>query len=197
MKELVRRTSPRAAGRGPERCLRIERPGGCNDQGDLRHQHVPGRVRNCVQRQARRTPGRRRPTAPPMGVPPEVTYDVSHVASFEAVDGGRTKMTVTEYGYTTERARDVLWELARSENVTFEIAEILLGDDHDLIHKATGGWLREAGKKDLQRLLRFLDGYAATMLRYAIEHLDGEQRSHYLSLKQATEAGQDRGGDRS
>jgi hypothetical protein len=132
-----------------------------------------------------------------MGVPPEVTYDVSHVASFEAVDGGRTKMTVTEYGYTTERTRDVLWELARSENVTFEIAEILLGDDHDLIHKATGGWLREAGKKDLQRLLRFLDGYAATMLRYAIEHLDGEQRSHYLSLKQATEAGQDRGGDRS
>jgi 3-methyladenine DNA glycosylase AlkD len=115
-----------------------------------------------------------------------------------------------------------LWELARSESVwerrtaivstsyfirqgdvndTFEIAEILLGDDHDLIHKATGGWLREAGKKDRQRLLRFLDGYAATMprtmLRYAIEHLDGEQRAHYLSLKQATEPGQDRGGDRS
>jgi hypothetical protein len=36
-----------------------------------------------------------------------------------------------------------------------------------------------------------------TMLRYAIEHLDGEQRAHNLSLKQATEAGQDRGGDRS
>jgi 3-methyladenine DNA glycosylase AlkD len=86
-------------------------------------------------------------------------------------------------------------------NDTFEIAEILLGDDHDLIHKATGGWLREAGKKNRQRLLRFLDGYAATMprtmLRYAIEHLHGEQRAHYLSLKQATEAGQDRGGDRS
>jgi 3-methyladenine DNA glycosylase AlkD len=86
-------------------------------------------------------------------------------------------------------------------NDTFEIAEILLGDDHDLIHKATGGWWREAGKKDRQRLLRFLDGYAATMprtmLRYAIEHLDGEQRAHYLRLKQATEAGQDRGGDRS
>ena len=32
-------------------------------------------------------------------------------------------------------------------NDTFEIAEILLGDDHDLIHKATGGWLREAGKE--------------------------------------------------
>jgi 3-methyladenine DNA glycosylase AlkD len=124
--------------------------------------------------------------------------------------------------YLFGKPRDVLWELARSESVwerrtaivstsyfirqgdvndTFEIAEILLGDDHDLIHKATGGWLREAGKKDRQRLLRFLDGYAATMprtmLRYAIEHLDGEQRAHYLSLKQATEPGQDRGGDRS
>jgi 3-methyladenine DNA glycosylase AlkD len=124
--------------------------------------------------------------------------------------------------YLSDKPHNILYELARSDNVwerrtaivstsyfirqgdvndTFEIAEMLLGDDHDLIHKATGGWLREAGKKDRQRLLRFLDGYAATMprtmLRYAIEHLDGEQRAHYLSLKQATEPGQDRGGDRS
>jgi hypothetical protein len=42
-----------------------------------------------------------------MGVPPGVPHDVPHVVSFEAMDGGRTKMTVTEYGYTTERARDV------------------------------------------------------------------------------------------
>src|SRR5919112_1861961 len=114
--------------------------------------------------------------------------------------------------YLFGKPRDVLWERRTAivstsyfirqgdVNDTFEIAEILLGDDHDLIHKATGGWLREAGKKDRQRLLRFLDGYAATMprtmLRYAIEYLDGEQRAHYLSLKQATEAGQDRGGDR-
>jgi uncharacterized protein YndB with AHSA1/START domain len=42
-----------------------------------------------------------------MGVPPGVPYDVLHVVSFEAADGGRTKMTVTEYGYTTERARDL------------------------------------------------------------------------------------------
>ncbi|MGH3089918.1 MAG: DNA alkylation repair protein [Gammaproteobacteria bacterium] len=104
--------------------------------------------------------------------------------------------------------REVLYEMARSENVwerriaivatsyfirqgdvadTFEIAEVLLGDEHDLIHKAAGGWVREAGKKDRQRLSSFLDRYAATMpramLRYAIEHLDTEQRSHYLSLK--------------
>lgn len=59
---------------------------------------------------------------------------------------------------------------------TFTVAEILLTDDQDLIHKATGGWLREAGKHDRQQLLRFLDTYAATMprvaLRYAIEHQD-------------------------
>ena len=48
---------------------------------------------------------------------------------------------------------------------TFEIAEMLLNDDHDLIHKVTGGWLREAGTKDRQRLLSFLDKHAATMCR--------------------------------
>ena len=63
---------------------------------------------------------------------------------------------------------------------------MLLDDEHDLIHKATGGWVREAGKKDRQRLLRFLERHAVTMprtaLRYAIEHLDKEQRAHYLGV---------------
>jgi 3-methyladenine DNA glycosylase AlkD len=83
---------------------------------------------------------------------------------------------------------------------TFEIAELLF-DDHDLIHKAAGGWLREAGKKDYQRLLSFLDRHATTMprtmLRYAIEHLDKEKRDHYLNMKKAAKAGQDQEGDRS
>jgi 3-methyladenine DNA glycosylase AlkD len=69
----------------------------------------------------------------------------------------------------------------------FKIAEMLLDDDQDLVHKATGWALREAGKKDRQRLLTFLDQYAATMprvtLRYAIEHFDKEQRDHYLGKK--------------
>ena len=109
--------------------------------------------------------------------------------------------------YLFDKPRDVLHELARSENVwerrtaivatsyfikqgdvadTFEIARTLLDDEHDLIHKATGGWVREAGKKDRQRLLRFLERHAVTMprtaLRYAIEHLDKEQRAHYLGV---------------
>jgi 3-methyladenine DNA glycosylase AlkD len=57
----------------------------------------------------------------------------------------------------------------------------------DLVQKAVGGWVREAGKKNLQQLLSFLDKYAATMLRtmlrYAVEHLDKAQREHYLSMK--------------
>lgn len=71
---------------------------------------------------------------------------------------------------------------------TFAIAELLLADDHDLIHKATGGWLREAGTKDRQRLMRFLGTHDArmprTMLRYVIKHLDAAQRAHFLGLRQ-------------
>jgi len=58
-----------------------------------------------------------------------------------------------------------------------------------LIHKATGWMLRAAGATDRQRLLGFLDKYAATMprtmLRYAVEHLDKKQKEHYLGLKKA------------
>lgn len=52
-----------------------------------------------------------------------------------------------------------------------------------------GGWLRAVGKQDRPRLLAFLDAHAArmprTMLRYALERLDGPQRAHYLGLRQA------------
>lgn len=111
-------------------------------------------------------------------------------------------------GYLFDKPREILYELAQSNNIwerrtavvstayfikqgdlddTFKIAEILLEDDQDLIHKATGWMLRAAGSSDRQRLLSFLDQHAAMMprpaLRYAIEHLDKEQRSHYLGLK--------------
>lgn len=67
---------------------------------------------------------------------------------------------------------------------TFNLAQLLLKDKEDLIHKATGWMLRSAGQINRQQLLDFLDKHATTMprvaLRYAIEHLDKKQRTHYL-----------------
>lgn len=110
-------------------------------------------------------------------------------------------------GYLSDKPRDILDTLARSRSVwerrtaimatlyfvrqddlddTFRIAEALIDDDHDLVHKPTGGMLREAGKRDRPRLLAFLDEHAARMprttLRYAMEHLDKDVREHYRSL---------------
>ncbi|WP_166346714.1 DNA alkylation repair protein [Phytoactinopolyspora limicola] len=109
--------------------------------------------------------------------------------------------------FLADRPRDVLDELAGSAVMwerrtaivstayfirqgevddTFRIAELLIDDEHDLIHKAAGGWVRAAGIQDRARLLAFLDANAARLprvfLRYAMEHLDAEQRSHYRSL---------------
>ena len=77
---------------------------------------------------------------------------------------------------------------------TFAIADILLHHPHDLIHKAVGWLLREAGKRDKAALEAFLKGpdacwtdtprYAAmprTMLRYAIEKFPDAERQSYLS----------------
>ena len=61
---------------------------------------------------------------------------------------------------------------------TFAIADILLHHPHDLIQKAVGWLLREAGKRDKEALTSFLAGQCAgmprTMLRYAIEKFPEE-----------------------
>ena len=71
----------------------------------------------------------------------------------------------------------------------FKLAERLLDDEEDLIHKGVGWALRYAGDKDRGRLLSFLDQHAATMprvtLRYAIEKFKKEERDHYLGRKKA------------
>jgi 3-methyladenine DNA glycosylase AlkD len=129
------------------------------------------------------------------------------VNNWDLVDLGALYVTGI---YLYDKPRDILYTLARSENIwerrsaiistsyfirqgdiddTFKIAEILVNDKEDLIHKATGWMLRAAGDVDRQRLLDFLDQYAATMprtlLRYSIEKLDKEGRTHYMNLKRA------------
>jgi len=104
------------------------------------------------------------------------------------------------------RPRKILYRLAKSRNLwerriaivstfafikagdfedTFAIAKLLLKDDHDLIHKAVGWALREAGKQSAPALLRFLkENYSAlprTTLRYAIERFPARLRKRLLA----------------
>ena len=68
---------------------------------------------------------------------------------------------------------------------TIIIAQSLLKDDQDLIHKAVGWMLRELGKKDVMMLRRFLSEHAhempRTMLRYSIEKLPERERKKWLA----------------
>ena len=68
---------------------------------------------------------------------------------------------------------------------TFAIADILLHHPHDLIHKAVGWLLREAGKRDKEALTAYLQpryrSMPRTMLRYAIEKFPDAERRSYLS----------------
>lgn len=81
------------------------------------------------------------------------------------------------------------WAMIRKNqlDVPYEIAEMLLPDKHDLIHKAVGWMLRTAGDKDQERLRAFLTKHIThiprTALRYAIEHFDAEERRHFLTLR--------------
>ena len=68
---------------------------------------------------------------------------------------------------------------------TFAIADILLHHQHDLIHKAVGWLLREAGKRDKAALVAYLapryQAMPRTMLRYAIEKFPEAERQSYLN----------------
>jgi 3-methyladenine DNA glycosylase AlkD len=110
-------------------------------------------------------------------------------------------------GFLRDRPRDRLYELARSDSLwerriaiiatlafirgddlddTFAICEQLLGDREDLIHKACGWALREAGKRDERRMIAFLERHVGRMprttFRYAIERLEPVERARLMAL---------------
>lgn len=72
----------------------------------------------------------------------------------------------------------------RNFGETLAISDMLLHDDHDLIHKAVGWALREVGKKNLGILEIFLNTrykeMPRTMLRYAVEKMPEDKRKKYL-----------------
>ena len=72
-----------------------------------------------------------------------------------------------------------------SSKECYEIADILINDEHNLIHKAVGWMLREAGKNVSESELKeYLKSYyktmPRTMLRYAIEKFPKHERDKYL-----------------
>jgi 3-methyladenine DNA glycosylase AlkD len=78
------------------------------------------------------------------------------------------------------------WLIRRRQfDDTFRISTALLGDKHDLIHKAVGWMLREVGKRDEAALERYLDEHAKEMprtaLRYSIERMTPERHRHYMA----------------
>ena len=110
--------------------------------------------------------------------------------------------------YLTDKRRDILYHLAESSllweqrisivstyafirnndfDVTYMLAEKLLRHPHDLMQKAVGWMLREAGKRDKPRLMDFLDEHSMdmprTMLRYSIEKFTDAEREYYMKRK--------------
>jgi 3-methyladenine DNA glycosylase AlkD len=81
------------------------------------------------------------------------------------------------------------WYFIRNNDCewTIKLAELMLHDKQDLIHKAVGWMLREAGKHNEPLLVAFLEQHAHSMprvmLRYAIERFSVEQRRIYLAFK--------------
>lgn len=108
-------------------------------------------------------------------------------------------------GYLSDKTREILYDLAQAPSLwenriamvstiyfirkddleeTYRLSLHLLHHPHDLMHKAVGWMLREAGKRNPDRLSLFLEQYRhempRTTLRYAIEKFSPAERQHFL-----------------
>lgn len=111
-----------------------------------------------------------------------------------------------------ERPRKVLYDLAKSANPwkrrtaivstyyfmrhgqvddAFLIAEKLVHDSYELVQKAVGSWVREAGKQNPARLRPLLEKYAASMprptLRLAVEKTNKDEKQHFMNVPESKE----------
>lgn len=132
--------------------------------------------------------------------------NTSHVNNWDLVDTSAEKIVGT-YLFEYEEEKTVLVKLSESDNLwerrisimstfhfirhgeysnTLELAQKLLNDEHDLIHKAVGWMLREVGKRDIeteeQFLRKHIHNMPRTMLRYAIEKFPEAKRKKYLAM---------------
>lgn len=107
--------------------------------------------------------------------------------------------------YLLDKNRDILYKLSESDllwdnriaivstltfirnndlNDTYKLSLKMMNHKHDLMHKAIGWMLREAGKRDAERLYDFIKGHKAvmprTMLRYSIEKFDIDIRKELM-----------------